>query len=122
MNSTIKQRWIEALRSGKYLQDRGVLRSVRTDGFCCLGVLCALYIQDHSDVQWEQDIEGRCYSISGETGALPSTVMNWAGLTEANPDVKVADDEEDEYGSSLAGLNDMGRSFEKIAQVIEEQL
>jgi hypothetical protein len=123
MNQQIKQRWIEALRSGKYLQDRGVLRSVQTDGFCCLGVLCDLYIQDHSNVKWEQDLEGGRYSISGENGVLPSNVMTWAGLTDTNPKVKVPGADDTGYcGSSLAGLNDMGRSFEKIAQVIEEQL
>lgn len=123
MNEQIKQRWIEALRSGKYLQDRGVLRSVQTDGFCCLGVLCDLYIQDHSDVQWEQGIGEDRFALYGETGVLPCIVMTWAGLTDTNPGVKVPDDDDTGYcGSSLAGLNDMGRSFEKIAQVIEEQL
>lgn len=123
MKPEIKQRWIEALRSGKYEQDRGVLRSVQTDGFCCLGVLCDLYIQDHSDAQWEQDLENGRFAIHGETGVLPSNVVTWAGLSDTNPGVKVLDDDDTGYcSSSLAGLNDLGRSFEQIAQVIEEQL
>jgi hypothetical protein len=123
MKEQIKQRWVEALRSGKYEQDRGVLRSTQTDGFCCLGVLCDLYIQDHPDVQWEQDLENGRFVLYGETGVLPSNVVTWAGLTDTNPEVKVPDDDDTGYcGGSLAGLNDMGHSFEKIAQVIEEQL
>lgn len=45
MNTEIKERWLKALRSGKYKQARGVLRKKRKDGsgefgYCCLGVLC----------------------------------------------------------------------------------
>lgn len=126
MKPEIKQRWIQALRSGKYEQDRGVLRSVQTDGFCCLGVLCDLYIQDHSDAQWEHGIGDDRFALYGETGVLPCSVMTWAGLTDTNPSVKVPNDDDTVYcgncGSSLAGLNDLGRSFEQIAQIIEEQL
>ena len=38
MNQEIKQKWVEALRSGKYKQTTYVLR--REDSYCCLGVLC----------------------------------------------------------------------------------
>jgi hypothetical protein len=37
MNEQIKQRWIEALRSGEYEQTQGRLRD--ETGYCCLGVL-----------------------------------------------------------------------------------
>lgn len=44
MRPEVKTKWIEALRSGKYLQAIGRLRRARgRDGalaFCCLGVLC----------------------------------------------------------------------------------
>lgn len=35
----IKQKWINALRSGKYKQTTGVMYDADTKGFCCLGVL-----------------------------------------------------------------------------------
>lgn len=42
MKTEYKQKWIDALRSGKYKQGRGILKTV--DGeFCCLGVLCDVY-------------------------------------------------------------------------------
>ena len=46
MHKRIKRIWLEALRGGKYEQTTGVLRS-KKDGFCCLGVLCDLYIKAH---------------------------------------------------------------------------
>jgi hypothetical protein len=38
LTKDIVLKWIEALRSGKYPQGHGALRS--SDGYCCLGVLC----------------------------------------------------------------------------------
>ena len=34
----LKDKWIAALRSGKYKQGKGALQ--RNESFCCLGVLC----------------------------------------------------------------------------------
>ena len=43
MNKHYKEKWLAALRSGKYKQARGVLRGEAVDGsgvgYCCLGVL-----------------------------------------------------------------------------------
>lgn len=38
MNFKLKDKWVTALRSGKYEQGSGRLRN--GDKFCCLGVLC----------------------------------------------------------------------------------
>lgn len=38
MDKALKKRWVEALRSGKYDQGIGCLRTPR-GAFCCLGVL-----------------------------------------------------------------------------------
>jgi hypothetical protein len=45
MNQEIKREWIEALRSGKYIQAKGFLR-IRGK-YCCLGVL--MHIQGADD-------------------------------------------------------------------------
>ena len=42
MNSELKAKWVAALRSGRYKQGDGLLRS-RNDEYCCLGVLCDVY-------------------------------------------------------------------------------
>lgn len=39
MKPHIKRAWINALRSGKYIQGYGALKSISNE-FCCLGVLC----------------------------------------------------------------------------------
>ncbi len=38
MNLELKQKWLDALRSGKYKQGTQYLNS--SSGYCCLGVLC----------------------------------------------------------------------------------
>jgi hypothetical protein len=40
VDAQIKQKWIEALRSGNYEQTTGSLRE--GNRYCCLGVLCAI--------------------------------------------------------------------------------
>ena len=44
MDEELKANWLRALRSGKYKQGMGYLRSTTSedepDSFCCLGVLC----------------------------------------------------------------------------------
>ena len=50
MNPQVKEKWVNALRSGEYSQCDGKLRSA--DGFCCLGVLCDLYSQEPFTKGW----------------------------------------------------------------------
>lgn len=40
MDAELKNKWLDALRSGRYAQGQGKLRAA--DKFCCLGVLCDL--------------------------------------------------------------------------------
>lgn len=117
MNQEVKKLWIEALRSGEYKQATGQLRC--DDGFCCLGVLSDLYKKDHSDCDWG----GGSYSyfvIYREIGATSSStnlvdeVVRWAELDSADPQY--------ECGETLSDLNDMGASFNEIADVIEKHL
>lgn len=39
MNKKLKQKWVKTLRSGKYKQGKGELRSPDGSRYCCLGVL-----------------------------------------------------------------------------------
>ena len=50
MNTEIKQKWVNALRSGEYEQGSEKLYSGR--GYCCLGVLCDLYSKENG-LKWE---------------------------------------------------------------------
>lgn len=137
MSKKNKQKWIEALRSGKYKQSKKALRN--DDGFCCLGVAC-----DLMDSEWKyQDDEGEYY-FDSENNVLPESVKAWIGTEFRNPriypnknDISRIKGELssrttggnrlinhlDEMGSiTLAELNDNGFSFEFIAEMIEKYL
>jgi hypothetical protein len=122
MNPEIKAKWVAALRSGQYQQNRGSLR--RNDAFCCLGVLCELHRQEVGGEEWcERTGSGtRAY---GRANALPpGEVSQWAGFD---------DDRKVTIGGVAArisahndGMVDNGqipcRTFAEIAKAIEEQL
>lgn len=127
MNPEVKQKWIDALRSGKYEQGSEKLRSV--SGYCCLGVLCDLYSQEH-DVKWEfrgneetnPQLQDYWY-FGDQSEFLPESVMEWAELNLYNPLLRVEDnDEMFEVNEEVSTLNDEGYSFSTIADLIEAQL
>lgn len=45
MLNPVAQKWVDALRSGKYRQCRNQLRSDDREAYCCLGVLAELYVE-----------------------------------------------------------------------------
>lgn len=128
MNTEIKQKWVNALRSNEYAQSTGALKTEY--GFCCLGVLCDLYAKEHDDVNWEHRTfeDSRCdkFYLNDESEYLSVDVMKWAGLRYRNPIIHIeyADENDitDEYEIELAKLNDDEVSFTQIANYIEEQL
>ncbi len=67
MEEEVAKKLVEALRSGKYKQTRGRLRSTamkvielgvvvseERPCFCILGVLCDMFASEHSFARWEQ--------------------------------------------------------------------
>jgi hypothetical protein len=119
MNAQVKAKWLEALRSGEYKQ--GTRRLYIGERYCCLGVLCDLHAQEKGK-SWDLTPEGTPRSEGraggrfylGECEVLPLPVTNWAGLTSTNPIL---------YGiKSLSEYNDEGESFNKIADLIEQNL
>ena len=126
MNPEVKQKWIGALRSGKYEQGTEKLRSV--SGYCCLGVLCDLYAQEHN-TEWEfrgneeTNLQPQDYwYFDKESEFLPESVMKWAKLFR-NRMLRMEDDDEMfEVNEEVSTLNDEGYSFSTIADLIEAQL
>jgi len=107
MNAKVKKRWVAALRSGTYKQGTGQLKDVTNDTFCCLGVLCELYVKEK---------KGRYFNAYDFS--LPLKVTRYAGLEFGNPIVKFKKKE-----WCLSDLNDCKEvSFKKIARLIEKQL
>jgi len=44
-------KWLEALRSEKYVQGDGVLYKESEDSFCCLGVACKMYGSSENELE-----------------------------------------------------------------------
>jgi len=116
----VKKLWVDALLSGKYSQGMSVLR--RGNNFCCLGVLCDLYAEDHPSWQWKQmsSIEWTFRdTASGDAWGVmpPHAVGNWTDVDTRNAAVIY-----DGRRQFLTSLNDEGVSFEVIAGLIINQL
>ena len=127
MNPEIKQKWIEALRSGKYNQGTGCLRTYKNE-FCCWGVLCDLHSKKNGDV-WHitplmQDGEGK-YAYYNEKLFAPKNVLKWAGFSDSiliSMNEPLVSGSESDKCFFLSSLNDAGKTFSEIADIIEKNL
>jgi hypothetical protein len=111
MNPEVKQKWIAALRSGKYKQGTSWLRTNK--GYCCLGVL-----SDLLGASWEsKGANENGFSVySCSIAGSSTTGMLSQPAKEASYLAKKAED-------MLARMNDdLGKSFNEIADWIEENL
>lgn len=108
-----KVEWLEALRSGRYKQDCGYLRT--HDGFCCLGVLA-----DVQGIDWDgyvgddtmpEDVKDEFYTN------MDDSVWQLASLPS-----HLACGMEQHIQSILSNMNDRGMPFDQIADWIEGQL
>lgn len=110
MNQRVKNLWVEALTNGTYQQATRSLRN--SEGYCCLGVLCDLYLKENKEKEWSYEYNH--WRLDGKANILPSFVMEWAGLKECNPKIIAK--------HSLVSYNDEGMSFTQLAELIEEYL
>lgn len=130
MNTTKKKplnenakKWVAALRSGKYKQAKNILAKIKGPhvSHCCLGVACELYIAEGHPLKVEVDKHrdgyGPCKVYGGYADTPPTEVIKWLGLREDNGAFKFRVMGEE----SLAELNDAGKRFTTIANVIESQ-
>lgn len=127
MNSTIKAKWLERLRDPEIKQGRGTLKA-EVDGemlYCCLGVLCEIAVEEGIIKESTFNEESNSYAYQNgvnteghpivEFGVLPSNVARWAGFGgDVNPWISGA--------GGLAAMNDDGKSFNDIADIIEENI
>lgn len=143
-NQEVMREWVSRLRSGDYNQGSGKLsftdpREGNVRKHCCLGVL--------SDMAAEQGVipapfttpeqvtalvdgtivvaQASLYHYTGENGTNttmpPEAVYEWAHLHPGNP-MEAVDPRSKLTGQRLAYLNDSGKSFSEIADLIEEHL
>jgi len=111
MDENIKADWATNLREAGLKQGRLRLYSKENDSFCCLGVLCEMAraegVVTLKDGTYISKNSKRCQTY------LPKSVQEWAGLTNRNPLPSGHD-------LTLARLNDHGKTFPEIADIIEK--
>lgn len=122
MNPEIKDKWVEALRSGQYKQcDRTLMRQDEYGNrtFCCLGVLTDLYLQE-KNMQWDfNDVNG--VPFYGKE-VLTEQVIVWAGFPDRIIDTNAPSVHwRGDLPTLLTTMNDDGVEFPAIADIIEEQ-
>ena len=97
-------KWVTALRSGEYKQTTSCLQTEY--GYCCLGVACKIFIQEH---KLELDSNG---IIDGFGPNQQPNSPEW--LTLVNPKFHT------KTGEYLASLNDVSKfTFDEIADMLE---
>jgi hypothetical protein len=83
MKPEIKEKWLAALKSGKYVQGQGVLQGKSGNAFthCCLGVLCDIHMQETREGHWDENGVYWCRKDgSCSDRVLPAAVQTWAGV------------------------------------------
>lgn len=106
MNPEVKTLFVEALRSDRFEQGRRML--CRDGKYCVLGVLCELAVEN--GIIEKSGQYTKTYSNNYKY-SLPPKVAKWAGVNhykDANIPV------------FLSGLNDVGKTFSELADIIEE--
>jgi hypothetical protein len=106
------QKWINALRSGKYKKTTHHLS--HNGKFCCLGVACEVAIANGVKLKVRDTKRfGQSRTYNGLRNFPPLSVIKWLGFKKGK---KVR-----EFEQALATLNDYkGKSFKAIADVIAE--
>lgn len=141
-DQAVMREWVRRLRSGDYAQGRNRLRT--DDAFCCLGVLCDMAVErgviappaategvtpvavngqihPRRETQYEYaSAQQWDYSLT----VPPGSVQEWAGLSAYDECPEFECSEVCGHALSqdkLISMNDRGRSFAEIADVIEAE-
>lgn len=110
-----RERWVEALRSGKYKQGKQVLHDIDNNTYCCLGVACDLFKDDTKLQLGTQNMymshQGtRVQTYDNHPFYLPVSVAEFLNIKDTGA-LKC--------GSTLGYKNDKGATFNEIADIIE---
>lgn len=121
----LTQKWVEALRSGKYAQTNGCLKD--DSGFCCLGVAADVIAPS----QWlkTKDDQGH-YRFRNQKNDAYLPIEDWNRLIPKNLKIKNKEYSGDDWDSEfyefepsqeeMAELNDSKNlNFNEIADIIE---
>jgi hypothetical protein len=98
-----KEKWVKALRSGRYKQGKDTLYS--RGKYCCLGVACRVGGLPAGKIK-------SCYiELPSEQAAVPEILHCVSGPIRSVDTWRI-----------LAQMNDGGKSFAEIADYIEQNL
>lgn len=132
MRKEIAKKWIKALRSGKYKQGQDYLKQYNSKGeprHCCLGVLCELYNntmkKNHKKTLYTKDIDHHDIKVTlfdTYDGVLPTVVKKWAGMSDVVGNFSVIEKDGSFKDYSLTEMNDAGKKFGTIADMIEKNM
>lgn len=106
-----KEKWVAALRSGKYKQGAGKLFSDASNTYCCLGVACIVAGVPRRDIQSLPTIP-----LGEKWGNVPSLLKG----TKTAADLAVLND--GMRGLDREEIIEPPRSFDEIANYIEDNL
>lgn len=129
----IRQKWIDALRSGDFKQTSGALRD--RNKYCCLGVLCELegidLTRKFSEENKFVEIGSMCYPWDLrdiEDVQVPKWIRCGSAVSATHMKVALENGDHKTYNKFvtvgtflqlLAEYNDQGRSFHDISNLIE---
>lgn len=112
MDPHLKADWIEALRSGEFKQGKTHLKA---DGaYCCLGVLCEIHPEIKVEPAYELSEEGDVWCAYSHNKTVRSSA--YLPALETRELISKWDQ------TTLAHKNDLGDTFDEIADWIEMHL
>jgi len=98
------QKWIKALRSGKYKQGKHRLRTAKTGGYCCLGVACSVLAKETGN-KTNSFSNHKTLNYSGYLNARGEKLLRIKGVQ-----------------ATLSHMNDsQNYTFEQIADFLEKK-
>lgn len=106
LEKAFAEKWIKALRSGKFKQGNDYLFEKVTDSYCCLGVACKITMPganiNHTPFIDAIRVANKLYN------KIPKLLRGNA--------------KENKFVAEVSGMNDNGISFNEIADWIEENV
>lgn len=98
LDAAFKEKWVKALRSGRYVQGRNAMLSWTSNRYCCLGVACRilgvskaalrdphrdqLYHEKFVDVGLSRSVAKRLVSMNDGRGHIGMTYLEVADYIE----------------------------------------
>jgi len=130
MLTPAQETFLAALRSGEFIQGTDALRTSysdqdnKKDEYCCLGVACEIYSRITGHGKWVREESKWAFSAPGSPFmryVMPNAVAEFLGLSATGDFVDpVLVPSNPPQQNTASDLNDLGSSFDDIADWFEE--